>query len=66
MDKRLQRLICHIKTTRTHCLHGWIGDSSDKLSIMLFTDASFADCITSSKSTTGVFAALVGPNTFFP
>eukprot|EP00959_Pyramimonas_sp_CCMP1952_P182574 3818260-Pyramimonas_sp.AAC.1 len=33
---------------------------------MLFTDASFADCITSSKSTAGVFAALVGPNTFFP
>eukprot|EP00959_Pyramimonas_sp_CCMP1952_P434745 9102982-Pyramimonas_sp.AAC.1 len=33
---------------------------------MLFTDASFADCITSSKSTAGVFAALLGPNAFFP
>eukprot|EP00959_Pyramimonas_sp_CCMP1952_P388502 8140665-Pyramimonas_sp.AAC.1 len=33
---------------------------------MLFTDASFADCITPSKSTTGVFVALVGPNAFFP
>eukprot|EP00959_Pyramimonas_sp_CCMP1952_P368977 7728491-Pyramimonas_sp.AAC.1 len=65
-DKRLHRLICYIKTTRTHCLRGWIGDSSDKLSIMLFTDASFADCVTSSKSTAGVFAALVGPNRIFP
>eukprot|EP00959_Pyramimonas_sp_CCMP1952_P256631 5361138-Pyramimonas_sp.AAC.1 len=48
-DKRLHRLICYIKTKRTHCLHGWIGDPSDKLSVMLFTDASFADCITSAK-----------------
>eukprot|EP00959_Pyramimonas_sp_CCMP1952_P171855 3591066-Pyramimonas_sp.AAC.1 len=65
-DIRLHRLICYIKTTRTRCLHGWIGDSSDKLAIMLFTDASFADCITSPKSTAGIFAALVGPNAFFP
>eukprot|EP00959_Pyramimonas_sp_CCMP1952_P261481 5467123-Pyramimonas_sp.AAC.1 len=33
---------------------------------MLSADASFADYITSSKSTTGVFAALAGPNTFSP
>ena len=33
---------------------------------MIFTDASFADCVGTSKSTTGVFAAMVGPNTFFP
>ena len=33
---------------------------------MLFTDASYADCLSTSKSTTGIFAALVGPNTFFP
>eukprot|EP00959_Pyramimonas_sp_CCMP1952_P123934 2591132-Pyramimonas_sp.AAC.1 len=43
-DKRLHRLICFLKTTRTHCLHGWIGDAPDQLPIMLFTDASFADC----------------------
>ena len=65
-DKRLHRLICYLKQTRDHCLHGWIGDTADKLCIMLFSDASFADCTSTSKSTTGIFAALVGPNTFFP
>eukprot|EP00959_Pyramimonas_sp_CCMP1952_P244677 5114488-Pyramimonas_sp.AAC.2 len=65
-DKRLHRLICYLKTTRTHCLRGWIGDAPDQLSIMLFADASFADCVSTSKSTTGVFAALVGPNAFSP
>ena len=65
-DRRLYRLVCYLQSTRTHCLHGWIGDSADKLSIMIFTDASFADCVQRSKSTTGIFAALVGPNTFFP
>ena len=65
-DRRLYRLVCYLQSTRTHCLHSWIGDSADALSIMLFTDVSFADCVQSSKATTGIFAALVGPNTFFP
>eukprot|EP00959_Pyramimonas_sp_CCMP1952_P428163 8967468-Pyramimonas_sp.AAC.1 len=33
---------------------------------MLSTDALFADCVNTSKSTADVFAALVGPNTFSP
>ena len=65
-DKRLHRLICHLKYTRARSLHGWIGDSTDKLPFMLFADASYADCVTTSKSATSAFAALVGPNAFFP
>eukprot|EP00959_Pyramimonas_sp_CCMP1952_P430824 9022658-Pyramimonas_sp.AAC.1 len=61
-DERLRRLVCYLKSTRRHCRHGWIGDESDKISIMLFTDASFADCVNTSKSTTGVSVALGGPN----
>eukprot|EP00959_Pyramimonas_sp_CCMP1952_P000412 7892-Pyramimonas_sp.AAC.1 len=40
--------------------------SRTECSIMLFTGASSADFVNMSKSTTGVFVALVGPNAFFP
>ena len=45
---------------------GFVGDEIDKLRLMLFTDADFAGCKKSQKSTTGAFLALTGPNTFFP
>ena len=38
----------------------------DKLIIGLFSDADFAGDRKDFKSTTGVFAALMGPHTFFP
>ena len=31
-----------------------------------YCDADFAGCLDTAKSTTGVFIALTGPNTFFP
>ena len=58
--------MCYLKHTKDHSLQGFIGDPADQLSILLFTDASYADCVQSSKSTTGIDAAIVGPNTFFP
>ena len=52
-DRRLHRFICYLKSTRTHCLHGWIGDPAEHLPLMMFTDASFADCVNTSRCTTG-------------
>ena len=45
---------------------GWIGDSLDKLQLTLFTDADFAGDREKLHSTSGVFLAISGPNSFFP
>ncbi len=45
---------------------GFIGDSLDDVYLGLFTDADFAGDRRDSKSTSGVFVALMGPNTFHP
>ena len=47
-------------------MKGHVGDNPDKLSLSLYSDADFAGDKASSKSTTGIFLALTGPNTFFP
>ena len=58
--------MCYIKSPRDHKLKGHIGDSSKDLNLTLFSDADFAGCLDTAKSTSGVFIALTGPNSFFP
>ena len=65
-DKRLHILICYVNYSLDLRLKGHIGDSSDKLALSLYSDADFAGDKDSSKSTTGIFMAFTGPNTFFP
>ena len=65
-DKRLHRLICYVNYSLDLRLKGHIGDSFDKLALSCYSDADFAGDKESSKSTTGIFMALPGPNTFFP
>ena len=65
-DRQLHRLVCYINSSLDHMLVGYVGDSPDKLEINLYADADFAGCQDTSKSTTGVFIAITGPNTFFP
>ncbi len=64
--RRLYRFVCYMQSTRLLSQEGYIGDAPDKLTVVVYSDASFADCTQSSKSTSGCFAALVGPNSFFP
>jgi hypothetical protein len=65
-DKALYRLICYIQSTLEHRLTGTVGDCSAALRLRLYVDADFAGDRLDSKSTSGGFLVLYGPNTFFP
>ena len=66
-DKQLTRLVDYVHSTATTMkLEGYIGDKPEDLRLQLFTDADFAGCLSTRKSTSGLFLALVGPHTFFP
>ena len=62
----LHRLVCYINSSLDYKLKGHIGDCSKYLKITLFSDADFAGCLDTAKSTSGVLIALTGPNSFFP
>ena len=62
----LHRLVCYINSSLDYKLKGHIGDCSKDLKITLFSDADFAGCLDTAKSTSGVLIALTGPNSFFP
>ena len=65
-DKQLHRLMCYLNCTQDVAMHGWVGDSMEDVWLELYTDADFAGCPDTLRSTSGVLLALVGPNTFFP
>ena len=65
-DRMLHRLVCYINSSLGYKLKGHIGDSSKDLTLTLFSDADFAGCLDTAKSTSGVLIALTGPNSFFP
>ena len=65
-DRRLEKLVGHIKGTLDHALEGFLGNRADECHIVCYCDASFADELKSSKSTSGMFIAIVGPDTFMP
>ena len=62
----LHRLVCYINSSLDYKLKGHIGDDPENINLTLYSDADFAGCIETAKSTSGVFIALTGPNTFFP
>ena len=65
-DKRLLRLISYLDSTQDWVQVCFVGDKAEECKIALFTDASFAGDLKDSKSTTGAYLCLVGPNTFVP
>ena len=65
-DRMLHRLICYIHSTPDLRLVGWVGDDPENLGITVYSDADFAGCTDHTKSTSGVFIRLDGPNTSFP
>ena len=65
-DRRLLRLIQYMHQTVEHSQVCFVGDSPSDCWLTLFSDASFAGDLRDSKSTSGGFLCLVGPNTFVP
>ena len=66
-DRMLYKLICYVNTTKNSVfIQGYIGDNVEKLEIRCYTDADLAGDKLTKKSTTGIFLALVGPNSWFP
>ena len=65
-DRMLHRLVCYINSSLDYELKGHIGDCSKDLKITLFSDADFAGCLDTAKSTSGVFIALTGPKVILP
>jgi len=65
-DKRLYRLICYLYSSPHFRLEGHIGDPLDQLYLMLFVDADFCGEKEDTKSTSGSYLVLKGPNSFFP
>ena len=58
--------MCYINSTKHYCLTGFVGDGPSSLELRLYADADFAGDRPEYKSTSGIYLALVGPNTFFP
>ena len=64
-DVGLHRLVSYIQSTLDLTMQSFIGDQFRDCQLWLFAEADFAG-EHDSKSTTGSFMALVGPNTYFP
>jgi len=65
-DKRLHRLMCYIHHTPDHSLESFVGDDAQHCHVVLYSDADFAGDMIQAKSTSGLYMAIVGPNTFAP
>ena len=65
-DKKLHRLMSYMHHSRDFRQIGFIGDKLSDLRLGLFTDADFAGDKATMKSTSGVFMAIYGPNSFYP
>ena len=61
-DRRLRHLISYIHHTHDNTLQSFVDDPANDLSVMLWVDASLADELRDSNSTSGAYLAIVGPN----
>ena len=65
-DRRLHRLVSYLNATIGYSLEAFVGDDPEDCVVLEYCDASFADDIRESKSTSDCYLAIVGPNTFVP
>ena len=66
-DKKLFRLVCYMNSTQDWVMRSYVGDKLEDCKVVAYTDADHAgDVDFGSKSTSGAFIAIVGPNTFAP
>ena len=65
-DDDLNQLMSYLLCSQDKLFTGWVGDHFDDIAPYLFTDADYAGCTESQKSTSGIFLTLKGPRTSFP
>ena len=65
-DKRLLRLVGYLRWSKYHSLQMMVGNAPKDCVIMYFADADFAGSLKDSKSTSGGYMMLLGPQTFVP
>ena len=58
--------MCYMNTTTDYSLNSFCGDVASDLHLMVYCDADFAGDVRASKSTSGGYIALAGPNSFMP
>ena len=58
--------MAYLNLTEGMTLRSIVGDELSKCHLAIFSDADFAGSLLDSKSTSGCFVAVVGPNTFAP
>jgi hypothetical protein len=58
--------MCYIHHTPNDSLESFVGDKAEDCHPMLFSDADFAGDQVTAKSTSGLYLAIVGPNTYAP
>ena len=65
-DKRLDRLVCYLWSSRTHKLFGQIADPVEDLKTVLYTDPDHSSGIDFTRSTSGTLLCIEGPSSFWP
>ena len=65
-DRQLLRLIQYLVGTCNHRLVGTVQDAADDLELVLYVDADFCGERAHTKSTSGGYLVLYGPQTWFP
>ena len=65
-DKKLHRAMSYLNSRSEDSLVGFIADPPELLRLAIDGDSDFAGDRVDFKSTSGMFAALVGPQSFFP
>ena len=58
--------MCYINSSLHLRMVGWIGDPLNHLLPHLYADADLAGCVTTQRSTSGVFFSLRGPSSCWP
>ena len=65
-DKQLHRLVSYINSTLDIRSFTWVGNHPKDMNIVLYSDADFAGCKETLRSTTGAFLTIQATHTFAP
>ena len=65
-DMRLHRLMCYLYGSKEFCLTGVIADPQETLVLACYTDADHCSSQEDTKSSSGMFMCLEGPNSCWP